>query len=531
MKDRMSLLVMEPDTNDTIIDFTGVYQSLIASSNTYGFSALSFSAPYLKKYTVTGIVGSKVQLGTGVDIVWEGRLEDLTVSENMINASCTGRWVATADYVVNSTYVVKGYDMWDVIRTNQYANAMPNKFGMSNDEGLYMTPKSGLTHDTDNYAMYGFALPEDDSESIVEIEFDYSTNLSSLWTVQCQAWTTPWTTPDAAGWTLAGNGTTQSGTGQVMAVSNKPAISFTLYNDTGETINSVEEDEQWVKFTNIVVRCIQDPVLTNDIAADIVGQASTGATASERLTDATKSIGISDSTDYIIDVEGVTAMDISDMRFEDATVQSALQLLAMVGNLDGDHVSTGVWEDGKVFFWLTDDWNTTWYINADKVTINESFEDMYNYIATQTMDDNARPKRLDASTNALSVERWGIEKQARLVVDNKCDCVTTSIQETFINKYAFPPPRIKIVLDDTVDAGYWRIRANDWVVVQNVAWDMPDSSVVFRVEKISFDASTRTVQIEPLFNPEDPDTFKTALQSAQDVASVLPKSHRLTNSA
>lgn len=532
MKDRLSLTLTDAVDGSLIQDFSGIATGITATSDQYGFTGLTFSVPFYRRYKAQrGIVGSIVSLSTGIDTVWEGRVEDSVVVDNAtMNLVCTGRWAATADYTIpSSTYVIAGYDMWDVLRQNQYTHALPNKWGMSNNEGLYFTPKLDMDFaggKSGDFGIMYLSLPDDDTESLIEIEFDYEVTLETNFGIQCQGWPTPMTTPETAGWTIQGNGTTQTGS-VTMSISSRQAISFTAFCDAEGTYTNVhQEDEHYALITNIIVRTIQDPILTNDIAADLVAQ---GAAVSfdEKVVNSTNSIGISDSTDLILDVEGATAMDIGDLRFEKTTLQESLQFLAQLGNLDGEHVSTGVTEKGKVYFWLTDDWNSTWYVDALSVTFNESFEDMVNSVSVQYKDENFRDRRKTAETNPISIQAFGIEKQIIIDVNSKCDCVATSLQQTILTKFAFPPPRIKLILSDKVDAGYWRIKPNDYVVIQNVDFDTPDTTVTVRVEKISYNVSDRSIAIEPLYNPDDPDSDGTILQHYAKIAGIIPHSRRV----
>jgi hypothetical protein len=508
-----------------------------------------------------------VELNDGAQCLWAGRLEEpgLNVGGgDRLELHAYGYWRALSDLPYTALWSSVSLDQWKPTEEAVIAGHRTDRYQFEQDGGaLKVMPKKNEQFGT-SIPLFGgsflFRPPSGSTRQIIAVQFSYELLAPASWLAALERRNSGLGFVSNA-WTLAATGAVQTGA-QVLTFSGCDALTMTLYlNVAGPTTFAGETGSAYLKITNLRVfttttnrsatgisaigatpgTATVTPVSMANIVAgasiymssgtggEIVTVTSVTSTtftatfvqahgtgdtivahavyADEiikdliSVTNATNSSQVSSST---INVASPT-LDITDAVYEDRVPQDIATELATKG--DG---SRRVWEVGvdvlrRLFFRVRASRAQTWYVDIADLTLTRSLDGLYNSAYAKYEDASGRTLRSSTSSNAASIQRYGLTRRQAVDTQTTNSTVAASTLSTALAASALIQPRATFTLRAVFAASGARypvsyVQAGDYLTIRNLppaASVAADTLRTFRITRVEFDPFTSAIQVEP----------------------------------
>lgn len=245
-------------------------------------------------------------------------------------------------------------------------------------------------------------------------------------------------------------------------------------------------------------RALSDTLYTASFSA-----ASTSSIAGSLIASVSGSNGsqLSSST-TLVSSNSVTVTE----AYNDMRPAAILNKLAGYGDTSGNVWEWGVYEQQTLFFRQRGSAGRAWYVDATSLELERSLDNLYNSAyATYTGSAANTTSRTAATTDATSITRYGITRQAVVNAQAKDSAAATYQAATFLADNKDATPRAKIAFDAVYDSagGKWPLyymRAGDNITIRNLPPTISsavDKVRTFYISRTDYSADNDALTIEP----------------------------------
>jgi hypothetical protein len=460
------------------------------------------------------------------------------------------------------------YDVWKPGNADYLAGTANDKYNIDTSDRLYITlQKSAIYTNGTDYGVLYFLKPDQSSRSIVGISFDYTIVLPANWIVYFQTRDSVWTSAVNVT-TLTATGAGQVGS-MNLTFTGADMFVFAIQNNTGANYTNTAEAGAWyIKITNVrVVTSTTNRINTTLTSARtngsnvscVVGSSAnmyvgqrvtiTGGGKSESTIIISTTSGVftanivnapgggypigSTVQAHVIYADEIAAdlvvaanalnptqlssstaliqsplLDLTERIYEDATPSDILNQLTALGDnqIPPRQWEWQVWEDNRLAFRpQSRNVTATWIVDATELQLQRTLDDLANSVHATYTDATGRTRRTSVSTDALSVQRYGITRKRAVPSDSSSNIEATVRRDAVKLDQKDPLPRAAISFPQLSRAGgaFWPnalCRAGDTIIIQNIPPELSDSVDkirVFRIGGTTYTADDNQIEVQP----------------------------------
>lgn len=437
--------------------------------------------------------GLRVLATDGPALLWEGRVEDLTLVNGGVRLTALGDWRALDDDRYTALWSDSSVKRWEWLTSDQTAGTAQDRYQHDTNNRLYLAlQKDAIYANNLDFAIWGYRIPHNSTRLITALRFDYLYTMVANWGVGVQTRDSNWAAPVTITSFLTSAGVF-SGTIDV-TFAGAPSVIIAFYNTTGASYTYTGETGALrLSLTNIRVKTTTGAVTADLIARDIRDRANL------------LNPGAFDTSNRRIVSPG---LDLTDVLYEDASPQDVLADLAELGDGSGGQFETGVWDGRTLHFRPQGSDAARWVADAASIEIAQSLDGLVNSTYAVYEDASDRTRRTADQVNAASISRYGRTRRRDVEAKTTSASLAAQIAATATAATATPVPRAKIDVRRVVSpqgapVPAPRVRAGDVVSVRNLsptAGDLVERVRTFRVAETSYSVDDDTAEI----SPEDP---------------------------
>lgn len=419
-------------------------------------------------------------------VVYHGRVEDLTIMNNGVGMTAFGLWRAMSDAPYTALWSVDTSADWRPVPNGSLTNRNSTRFTFDNNNRIFVATQKNAVYSASMAGAQIYYAPDAGERDFAEVEFDYEFNMSSSWTARLVS-----ATDDLAStttqWTLVGNGSTQTGSVTQAVAANRQAIIFEIANTSGgDVTESAESGVNYLKITNIRLKSKSGSVLASDVVADVVNFVN-GVNSAQLSSYA----GLIEATSD--DLQGVMYLD----EYPDA-------ILDELADLSGYEV--GIWEDKRLHFRERGSQAQTFFIDVSELELERSLDPLRNSVYATYRDANGRVLRTAAAVDEDNLEAVGITRRAVVNVNSADSGQAETARDALLADKGDYALRAKIVFEGIynatadVPAPLSSLRAGDLIVIRNLSLAQGtavDNFRVFRAQFTRLNVVTGVMDIEP----------------------------------
>lgn len=455
--------------------------SLSYATNIHGFAELRAHVPLalseaFLRFDRAGLPHQR--LSDGPEVVYEGRLEDVAISGDGMNATALGYSRAFSDSPYTALWSMVDVGAWRPLRGDEVAARKPELYQMDTNNRIQIALTKGTTYlnNADVGAML-FQKPEGGSRQIIGLSFDAIVNLPSNWQFIFDTW--------QSGFTGAGGALIVAGTGGSQTISKVYTfagcdyIDLSVYNGSGVNYTeTLETGVNHVTLTNVrLVTATTNMVNTTITIAQLAGNNVTctvGSTANmyvgqrlhigvpaalgetvivEQILSGTQFVAdftaaaaagvnvqafVIYADEIVKDLVSVTnalnatqlsssvtriqspAVDLFNESYEDKLPSDILTYLIGLG--DNQTVPRmwewAVWENRVLSFQPRGYAARTWYIDLSAPNIERTLNALANSVYATYQEAGGRVLRTAISADAPSIARYGVTRRKMIAVSS-----------------------------------------------------------------------------------------------------------------
>lgn len=435
--------------------------------------------------------GLRALLWDGPALLWEGRVEDLTLRNGGVELAALGDWRALEDDRYTALWSDSSVKRWEWLDDTIIAGTSGDRYEHDTNNRLYMALQKDATYGNGtDYGIWGYQIPDRSTRNIVSLTFNWLMLLPANWQLLVQA--------RAAGFGTATNITTIVSAGGVtegtatLTFAGAPSVNLALFNATGSPWTYTGETGALrLVVTNMRVKTTTAAAVTADlIAQDIRNQLNL------------LNPGTFSASNRRIVSPGI---DLTNALWEDASPQDVLAELAAMGDSAGNQFEVGVWEGRTLHFRPVGSEAQAWVVDAAEVEVTQTLDGLTNSTYATYEDANDRTLRTTNQTNATSIARYGRTRRRDVAAKTTSATTAALVAATATRATATPVPRSRVrvrrfaTATGAIDSGM-RVRAGDTVSIRNLpaaASDVIDRVRTFRVTETSYDADDDTPELTP----------------------------------
>lgn len=189
---RLTVCVYDGPDGRFIANWSARVQSPRMDTNSHGASVFDATIQLGRADVIWWCSNPKayhLEICDHTQVVWEGRIEDVSPTTGGIRVTAYGYWRALYDLPYTGLWSTQKTDQFAPIPNRLMSSRMPERYEVSNDNGVYMAPRKGervVTNSTDN--SMNFKIPDGSTNLIYGVSFDYVTKVMKTgWTFRCVA--------------------------------------------------------------------------------------------------------------------------------------------------------------------------------------------------------------------------------------------------------------------------------------------------------------------------------------------------------
>lgn len=491
------------------------------------------------------------RVSSGATVIWEGRVEDVGVSDYGLKIQGFGLWRQFSDYLYTRAWSAVGYGRWRVATADDGADYLPDRFQIDNNNRLYIAPREGEDFDD---SVVGALVIESPAGGIMgwrALEFDYIFIAPTGWRMEITA--------DAAViFELDSSGVDLEGTFAIV-FDESNTIAVRMFYDSGTPTTLTENTgDTYLRISNYRLASTPAFAVNTTLTADVVSPGSQAVTPasmagiyvgqklrifgsfySETVTvtaaaattftavfaqthtagDSVTAIGLgpeavlADMLDRhgsetwlaagqtFVDVPAGT-LEIDDGWWEDARQSDVLlELLERLG--PRWRIGVGPWQ--MVFLRPLAD-GRDWVVDVDDLNLQQSVAGLVNEAYGLYRDGHGRRLVTAAVRDEASVARHGLLRQGLVDSRSASEDTAGQLRDELLNVKAAPAPRLsfEVIRVRTAVGGAaaakWQVKVGDIVTIANVPVIFlagGDDIFSFRVGRVMFDVVKNNLVIEP----------------------------------
>lgn len=564
----LQLLILSAPTGGTILlDATPFVTACTMSRNEHGPQELQATVrrslyDAFRLYDAPGTLD--ISLNDGAMILWSGRLEEPGLSAgnaDAIDLHAYGYWRALSDIPYTAFWSSTNIAAWRPVVQSEFFNAVPERFHFGTQTRLSISPEKGSTQSNAVAGRMGFELPSGSSRDSIGVQYSYELLAPVAWQAGFERFDGSWGFLSAP-WTLNATGVVQTGAVH-MTFTATQKLGFYLYLNAAAAVFGGETDSAYLRITNLrVVSSTTNRVNTTLTANRNAGTnvtAAVGSTtgmyvgqsimmgAAAGISEAVTVLSIGSSTQFnatfvqnygagasvqghqvytdeiIKDLISVTnaanstqlsssttgvaspGEDITDAVYLDTYPTDIATDLANQGDASGRTWEIGVDTARRLYFRVRSSRAQTWYVDISDISVSRSLDGLRNSAYAKYTDANNATVRSTASSNAASVQRYGVTR--RQAVDAKTTNATIAglTRDVALAASAQVQPRATFTLRAVYAASGARypigyVQEGDYLTIRNLppaASATVDTIRTFRITRVEFNVMTNVLQVEP----------------------------------
>ena len=186
--------------------------------------------------------------------VWSGRLTSVRLVPGGIEFVAKGYYRALRDTTYTAFWSLEGPAPWRPLDQNDISNAAPERYYMDFTNRIYIAANKNASLDSTHWAGVGYRRPDNSSVDMFRVTFDYELlgPTGSAYRGEFRQRQYDWNNIAPSLWTLATDGTVQTGSQDITVSGGAVAFSFMLYraNATPEVYTG-ETGDFYLKITNL----------------------------------------------------------------------------------------------------------------------------------------------------------------------------------------------------------------------------------------------------------------------------------------
>lgn len=455
--------LFDPITNERLGVGPWLDQAVL-ETNEHGFSQLTARArlPLGDAFLMYArTLRARVKaIDSGV-IVWDGRLEDVSLTDDGLLLKAFGFQRALSDAPYTALWSLKRYDAWRAMTIDDRVNTRTEKYEADNNNRIFIAPrKNEAMTKNSTLGRVGYAAPDRGVRYLVVVTFSYDVYLDSGWDANLVSSSGGLGGTPTAEWTVAGNGASQTGTATVtLTNATADALRFEVNPATGTYAG--ETGDRYFKITNLRIKSTTSAsVYADEIARAIV--ATVAALNATQL--ATETVLIESP-----------ALDLTDQVYEDRLPADILNSLIALGDNQTPprQWEWGVWEGQRLHLRPRGSAGRAWYVDATRLEIERTLEALYNTAYAVYNDERGETKRTAASTDATSLADYGLTRSGYVSSDTTSATQAGVERDTALDDTRNPRPRSALVFDRLYDAAgaawpKWMCHSGDTITIRNL---------------------------------------------------------------
>jgi len=441
-------------------------------------------------------LGGEVILSWGGRDVWEGRIEDVALSQSVVSIVALGYSRALVDMPITLFMSESSYAGWRPINQEDNINADPSRAYFDNNNRVYLAPRKNSELDSTHWAGMGYARPHRSITDIYRATFDYEAfgETGKTYIFDFRRRTEGWNNISPALWTLSADGTTQTGSEDISISGGATNLSFMCYrgNATGDVYTG-ETGEFYLKITNLRLYGIDDTEIT---AKDVIGE----------LVSHINSVNptqLSAETGQVAD----PGLDLTDQIYEDA---QAIDIIEGLQGLGDDQTPprywrASVWEGKRVQFQPVGKYAREYQVNFGDLVINRSVDTAFTGFYTAYSDQNNRRLRTTQTDDPYALKRLGFSRVGVIDVSTTSQTQAEAARGAAVedSRYSIPFSAFtvkKLFSSLQTAAPLYLLRSGDNITIRNwppILGGRQDRVRTFKVLMTSLDLRTGDLTVTP----------------------------------
>jgi hypothetical protein len=547
-----------------LLDATWRASGVKFDTNEHGYGSLSafIRLPLHEAFRLYDRTGMLHVLLTDYGLmVFEGRLEDVSIQAGGIQITAYGYWRAMSDVPYTALWSNSTYDTWRMVNGNDFAAAATSaRFEMDLTNAILIMPKKGEGFILNDFGGVGFQIPSNSSKQLVGIQFGYEFKGSANLRLLVQSRDGSWGSASTQ-FQLTGNAALQTG---VINISFTAADSLTIgivslgthtyATDTGVEYLKITELRVTTSITNRINTTLGTTIAAGtrtvtpaSMTSIYVGQRlwiNQNATGQEIVTvttitsttfsavfanahnsaDTVRALYVPPD-EIIKSIVGVVAginnsqistattaiqsqsIDLFDELYEDQLPSDILTYLVGLGD---NQTTPRRWEvgvlDNQSLYARYQGYNTqTWYVDITDLQIERTLDTLCNSVYAVYENVNGIAVRTLATSDSASIARYGLTRRMAIDADTTSSIQAGIQQAMVLADKKDPPAKATIEFTKIYDVNgilqpLWMPKAGDTIFIRNLP---PDTSTSidrirsFRLSRTEYDVDARVLSVEP----------------------------------
>lgn len=505
----LQLALLDAPNGTLYADLSTKARALKFTTNAHGFEALS-AVIEMSLVDAFGLydrpgLPHMVVVDQAADAIWEGRLEDVTLSDGGVELTALGYWRALSDVPYTGIWAwtplagdaASSLSAWRAVAPGELANREPAKYHMytvpdATVGGLLMAPRTGESFGSaKGLGAWTWETPSESASKVAYVTFNYTLVGAAPWRMFVNSYTRAWGS-GASEWTLDADGSTKTGTATITLANARDRLEFGfMYNDSNATFGD-DTGSTWCRFGQISIKGTTSTVTSDLIVNALI--AHVYAVNATQLSSDTK----------LVQAPGVT---LTDELYDDQLPADILTKLAGLGdNQTPPRMwEVGVWEDRKLHFRPRGDAARAWYVDVTSLDVQRSLDTLWNAAYGVYQNANGGLQRTATATDADSIARWGLTRRAAVRAQTTSATLAGVIRDAYLDDRATPPARAGIAFRELYDAAggrwpLWSARSGDTITIRNLPPTLStdvDRIRTFRISRTEYDADADVLTVEP----------------------------------
>jgi hypothetical protein len=492
----LHLAILDAPNGTMIMDVSDLIHNAGFSTNAHGFATLTANADLtlvraFQLYDRPGL--PHVVLSDGANVVFEGRLEDVSITDPGARLMAFGYWRALSDLPYTALWSDTSVAAWRALTTADRTDARTEKWTTDTNNRLFIAPQKGEAYTTTTPGWLGYAAPHRGARNIARVTFSYDLTASGDYRGRLIAVDTSFAGTPTTEWSLVGNSGSQTGTATItIGGANTQYLYFQLEALSGVTYTG-ETGDWYLKITNIRVMSTTASTVTVDAIATALASYVNGINSSQLGTATT-----------LIAAPG---LDLTDEVYEDEYPADILTRLTGLGDdqTPPRQWECGVWENRLLHLRERGAAARAWLVDAGSLDVERSLATLVNAAYGVYRDPNSQTQRTTTATDAGSIARFALTRRAAVPASTTSSTQAGVQRDAFLEDRAIPPTRAEIkipVLYDEAGGRWplWMARSGDTITIRNLPPTLSldvDRIRTFRIAETAYSCDTNVLSVTP----------------------------------
>lgn len=503
----LQLAIYDAPGGQLLLDASHLAHDVQLATNEHGFESLTATlamplAPAFALWDRPGLPHVVVS-GPAADVVWEGRLEDVALTDGGVALTALGYWRALSDVPYTAVWAWTALQRsgnlngWSVVEAVESAIRDPSRYSMTRamdptTGGMLVRPVSGQLFSANNRGAWTFETPVGSVSQIARMTFNYTIKAPANWIMRIAAFTRDYAGGGATEWYLEGNGGTQTGSASVTLATPRDRIIFEFYYNTTEARYNGETGDIWARVGQVAITGTTATITADAIVRELVAYVNsinpTQLSASTRL----------------IQTPGVT---LTDELYDDELPSDICTKLAGLGDNQTPPRAweTGVWEAQRLHFRPRGSQGRAWFVDVTALQIERTLDSVANAVYAVYQRPTGGLQRTATTTEARSIARWGLTRRAALQTQTTDATLAAVHRDAHLADRAAGLPRAGIAFAAVYDSAggqwpLWAVRSGDTITIRNLPPTLSadvDRLRTFRISRTEYDAVNAVLTVEP----------------------------------